>query len=75
MIQFLPPYSPFLNPIENMFSQWKEGVRKINPQNEAQLLEYIDKKFEYITGIHCRNYYNHMLSYIPRCRDGEEIYD
>jgi hypothetical protein len=24
---FLPPYSPFLNPIENMFSQWKDSVK------------------------------------------------
>ncbi|MGL6009021.1 MAG: IS630 family transposase, partial [Culicoidibacterales bacterium] len=22
-VKYLPPYSPFLNPIENMFSQWK----------------------------------------------------
>ena len=25
---FLPPYSPFFNPIENMFSQWKFFVKR-----------------------------------------------
>ena len=26
--KFLPAYSPFLNPFENMFSQWKNFVKK-----------------------------------------------
>ena len=26
-LMFLPPYSPFLNPIKNLFSQWK-GFRE-----------------------------------------------
>jgi transposase len=25
----LPPYSPFLNPIENLFSKWKEIIRGV----------------------------------------------
>lgn len=27
-LRYLTAYSPFLNPIENMFSQWKENVRR-----------------------------------------------
>ena len=27
-LEYIPPYSPFLNPIENMFSKWKEIVRR-----------------------------------------------
>ena len=30
-VLYLPPYSPFLNPIENMFSKWKEYVRRERP--------------------------------------------
>ncbi|KAF7694631.1 hypothetical protein CDIK_2087 [Cucumispora dikerogammari] len=30
-LRFLSPYSLFLNPIENMFSKWKEFVRRESP--------------------------------------------
>ena len=35
----LPPYSPFLNPIENMFSKWKPHIRQARPENEAVLFK------------------------------------
>lgn len=38
---FLPAYSPFLNPIENMFSKWKNITRRATPQNENELLSAI----------------------------------
>ncbi|KAG0425482.1 hypothetical protein DMUE_6027, partial [Dictyocoela muelleri] len=31
-IIYLPPYSPFLNPIENLFSQWKDIIKTSNCQ-------------------------------------------
>ena len=31
-IKFLPPYSPFLNPIENAFNQWKTWSNAPSPQ-------------------------------------------
>ncbi len=37
-IMFLPPYSPFLNPIENVFAQWKQNVRSTRNSNETELL-------------------------------------
>lgn len=33
LIKYLPPYSPDLNPIENMWSKIKFIIRKINPRN------------------------------------------
>ena len=41
LISFLPPYSPFLNPIENMFSSWKHNVIKLEPSDEETLFQYI----------------------------------
>ncbi|KAI5150382.1 hypothetical protein ENBRE01_1463 [Enteropsectra breve] len=38
---FLPPYSPFLNPNENMFSRWKQTVRSMRIQNEESLIAAI----------------------------------
>ncbi|KAG0421621.1 hypothetical protein DMUE_6280, partial [Dictyocoela muelleri] len=40
-ILYLPPYSPFLNPIENLFSQWKYKVKTSNCNNEDDLLRNI----------------------------------
>ena len=42
MLLFLPPYSPFLNPIENMFSKWKQVIKSKRADNEASLFELIN---------------------------------
>ena len=41
-ILYLPPYSPFLNPIENVFSKWKNYIASSNALNEEQLMNSID---------------------------------
>ena len=71
----LPPYSPFLNPIEDMFAQWKEKVKRENPRSEEELLELIDRKFGEITSLNCRNYYLRMLNFIHRCMNREAVND
>ena len=35
---FLPPYSPFFNPIENVFGVWKNKVRDAKARNEEELM-------------------------------------
>ena len=40
---FLPPYSPFLNPIENLFTKWKNFVKLCNPKDEVQLMRLINE--------------------------------
>ena len=70
---FLPPHSPFLNPIENAFNQWKNLVKCSQPTNEAELLTSIHESWRAITTTQCRNYYDNMESFIPRCLRGEEI--
>lgn len=35
---FLPPYTPFLNPIENVFSVVKGGVKKYLREHSNQML-------------------------------------
>lgn len=39
---FLPPYSPFLNPIENSFSKWKFNVLGMNPVTENELIDCVN---------------------------------
>lgn len=36
---YLPPYSPDLNPIENVFSKLKQLVRGLRPRNWQQIIE------------------------------------
>ena len=43
-LEYLPPYSPFLNPIENMFSKRKEFTKRQCPINEEQLIAAIENE-------------------------------
>ncbi|KAI5154734.1 hypothetical protein ENBRE01_3459 [Enteropsectra breve] len=72
---YLPPYSPFLNSIENMFSKWKEYIRQEEPQDETHLLELISTGANLITYNDCQEFYRHMFSYLTRCLNNEVIED
>lgn len=64
---FLPPYSPFLNPIENLFSKWKQTVSTRRPSNEEELLSIIDDAANFISESDCEGFYRNMLGFISRC--------
>ena len=70
---FLPPYSPFLNPIENMFNQLKFYVKRKRPGPIDEVFDAIRDASDVISGDDCKAYYNHMLTYLPRCLRKEEI--
>jgi transposase len=74
-LDYLPPYSPFLNPIENMFSEWKESVKRSNPRDENTLINNIATGAGLISQSDCIGFYRHMISYIPRCINNEVIED
>lgn len=73
IIQFLPPYSPFLNPIENMFSKWKQSIRRERPENERHLFDLIHNVRQIISPDDCAAYYRHMLGFLPNCLKREVI--
>ena len=70
---YLPPYSPYFNPIKCMFSQWKGKVKAAQCANEAALQKEI-KKFQ-PTQAQCLRYVDHIshnaLSYI----NGRRVFD
>jgi transposase len=70
---FLPPYSPFMNPIEEMFNQWKHFVKMASPQNARELTIAISNAASRISADHCNGYFRHMESYLPLCIQGVEI--
>lgn len=72
-VLYLPPYSPFLNPIENAFSKWKNYVIRAGSRNESELKIQIETGFLTISQTDCDGYYRKMLRYVSRCLDNENI--
>jgi transposase len=56
-LNFLPPYSPFLNPIENLFSKWKMSIRQSAPRNEEELFSLIHSSSRLITTEDCDGFF------------------
>ena len=75
--KFLPPYSPFFNGIECMFSEWKHyvkvGLQGHRARDEADLQERI-RAFQLVPGhaaAYCLHVANNCVSFI----DGVRIFD
>ena len=66
-LKFLLPYSPFLNPIEEVFAKWKGLVRAANCNGEDDLYSKIHSASHLITQSDCLSYFRHMQSFISRC--------
>lgn len=67
---FLPPYSPFFNPIEFMFSQWKSIVRSQKPTTDMELMQYIDGFQNVLSEDQCENYVRHVVDNAIKCLSG-----
>ena len=74
-IEYLPPYSPFLNPIENCFSKWKNFVTRGQARDEQELKNLIQSGFTEVTEDDCDGYYRKMSGYINRCLNNEIIFE
>jgi len=55
-VKYLPAYSPFFNPIENMFSEWENFVKRAQAKNEVELLAEMNKVSKVITAEDYNNY-------------------
>jgi len=49
LLVYLPPYSPDLNPIENVWKSVKRFVSEVSPLNVEELKETIAKAFKKLT--------------------------
>jgi len=58
---FLPPYSPFLNPTEHVFSQVKSFLRRYSLEfrhsNLGSDLDLLQFAMSYVTESDCRSYF------------------
>ena len=73
--KFLPPYSPFFNPIENFFSQWKGFVRSQKPRDETELFSAMHKVREVVTASYCNNFVARSNKNCQGCIDGRDEFD
>lgn len=64
-VLFLPPYSPDLNPIENMWSKVKALLRKAAARTADALLAAIGAAVAAVTAADCRGFFAHCGYAVP----------
>ncbi len=74
LMEFLPHYSPFLNPIEEFYSAWRWKVYERQPHTLMTLLAAMDVACEEdITVDACRGWIRHSKISFPCCLAKEDI--
>jgi transposase len=56
---FLPPYSPDLNPIEQVFAKLKAALRKAQARSIETVIQEIARTLPSISSDECANYFRH----------------
>ncbi|XP_028297775.1 uncharacterized protein LOC114476433 [Gouania willdenowi] len=67
----LPPYSPFLNPIEEFFSSWRWKVYDRQPYSRENLLRAMDLACDDVGDY--SGWVRHARAFFPRCLARENI--
>jgi hypothetical protein len=70
---FLPPYSPFLNPIEEIFSSWRWKVYDHHPHDQISLLDAMNAGCLNISSEYFRGWTRHAKRFFPRCIAQDDI--
>lgn len=56
---YLPPYSPDLNPIENVFSKIKQLIRGLRPKNWREIVQSVKQTLRQVTTEDLHNAFEH----------------
>ena len=58
-LEYLPPYSPDLNPIENLWSKVKQAMKSREPRSVRQLLRAAGAALATVTPVDCQEFFLH----------------
>ncbi|KAK0136832.1 hypothetical protein N1851_027005 [Merluccius polli] len=72
LVQYLPPYSPFLNPIEEFFSAWRWKVYDRQPHVRIPLMQGMEEACDEIAVGAIQGWIRHSR-FFPRCLARENI--
>ena len=62
-----PPESPDMNPIENLWHELKEYIRRVvKPRVKQELINGIEEFWRTVTVEKCRKYIGHLRKVVPR---------
>lgn len=74
-ICFNAPYSPFLNPIEELFALWKFYYRRFNTEgNKDDVIKNIIKASHMIEKRQAIGFVKHAIEFYQDCLEEKEIY-
>ena len=68
---YLPPYSPFLNPIEEFWAKVKAGIRRNGLSADDRLSDRICESVNKVTRSDCQAWIRHAASFFTRCKNEE----
>ena len=72
-VLFLPPYSPFLNPIEEFFSAWRWKVYDLHPLARVALVQAMEEACDQVEATAIQGWMRHARRFFPRCLANEDI--
>ena len=72
-VLYLPPYSPFLNPIEEFFSAWRWKVYDLRLQAEVPLIQAMEEACDQMEVVAMQGWIRHSRRFFPRCLANDNI--
>lgn len=72
-VLFNAPYSPFLNPIEELFGHWKRNFRRKSAMEFPDIIKRILKSVEEIDEANFSSSFMHTVSFLEKCLNSEAI--